>query len=457
MSSHFTPHLKRGTIAQKSFSPSRRGLLQRKCACGGTPGRTGECDESSKKKRLGLQAKLTINEGGDIYEQEAERIVDQVMAASSSPAAGRAPRCVQRFSGQLTGQLDVPSASVEHAVASPGRPLGWPLQQDMEQRFGHDFSQVRVHADAVAEQSAQDVNARAYTMGYHIVFGRGQFAPETHEGRRLIAHELTHVVQQSDNNGIGIEQDNNRRGLSPVSQRVLIQRQPKKDQSATKTLKSEGIDVKDPVAAGTATIIDEVLARNEKLAPYIGDRLKGGLKIAEKGKFIQDSTDGNFDDAFRKAHKLNSADTVSKDTKGFFDRKKSEIHLRPDAEFGTALHESVHRLASPALYGTYLPAASNISNDLFEVLKEGLTAFFTDSILKDEGLPKFIDAYPRQKKKAATLITAFGSDGFDLMANFNFKGNIIEIGKRWGFTSKQFGADPGKVIREVLAKMEKAM
>ena len=65
-----------------------------------------------------------------------------------------------------------------------------------EPRFGHDFSQVRVHSGGAAEQSAREVNANAYTVGQNIVFGAGRFAPDTHEGRRLLAHELTHVVQQ---------------------------------------------------------------------------------------------------------------------------------------------------------------------------------------------------------------------------------------------------------------------
>ncbi len=67
----------------------------------------------------------------------------------------------------------------------------------MERRFGHDFSRVRVHTDAAAEQSARDVNAHAYTVGTDIVFGAGRYAPGSGEGRRLLAHELTHVVQQS--------------------------------------------------------------------------------------------------------------------------------------------------------------------------------------------------------------------------------------------------------------------
>ncbi|MBX9585334.1 MAG: DUF4157 domain-containing protein [Gemmataceae bacterium] len=66
----------------------------------------------------------------------------------------------------------------------------------MEPRFGHDFSRVRVHTDAAAEQSARDVNARAYTVGNHVVFGAGGYTPSTGEGGRLLAHELAHVVQQ---------------------------------------------------------------------------------------------------------------------------------------------------------------------------------------------------------------------------------------------------------------------
>src|SRR5262249_12447155 len=86
---------------------------------------------------------------------------------------------------------------VERTLAGPGRPLEPTLQQDMEQRFGNDFSQVRVHSGAAAERSAREVQANAYTVGPNIVFGAGQFAPHSHEVRRSIAHELTHVVQQS--------------------------------------------------------------------------------------------------------------------------------------------------------------------------------------------------------------------------------------------------------------------
>ena len=152
---------------------------------------------ATTQQRLGLQTTLTVNEPGDIYEQEADRVADQVMAMPTHSTISEAPLHIQRLSGQAHGQTETVPASVGKALTGPGRPLEQALRQDMEQRFGYDFSAVRVHTGAAAEQSAQDINAHAYTLGHDIVFGAGQFAPETHEGQRLIAHELTHVVQQS--------------------------------------------------------------------------------------------------------------------------------------------------------------------------------------------------------------------------------------------------------------------
>ena len=106
--------------------------------------------------------------------------------------------------------------SVEQALVNPGSPLEPALRGDMEERFGHDFSKVRVHTDAAAKQSALDVNAHAYTVGHDMVFGAGRFTPGTQEGRRLIAHELTHAVQQSGGSGTYASQDNEKRDLSPI-------------------------------------------------------------------------------------------------------------------------------------------------------------------------------------------------------------------------------------------------
>lgn len=188
------------TLAAKTkplSNPPHAGLLlQRKCACGSpTASLTGECAECSSKKLL--QTKLAIGASNDPLEQEADRVADQVLSGPSNPAVRSAPPHIQRFTGHATGHADMAPTSVDRILASPGRPLNPALQQDMEQRFGYDFSRVRVHSGGAAEQSALDVNAHAYTVGRDIVFAAGRFAPGTHEGRRLLAHELTHVVQQT--------------------------------------------------------------------------------------------------------------------------------------------------------------------------------------------------------------------------------------------------------------------
>ncbi len=171
--------------------------LQRACSCGNHTMAGGECSECSKKNRLGLETKLKVNEPGDIYEREADRVADQVLATPAHPAVNGTPPRIQRSSGQSNGQMDAAPASVGQALADPGRPLEPALRQDMEQRFGHDFSRVRVHTGAEAAESARSVNALAYTMDRDIVFGAGRYAPATSAGRRLIAHELTHVLQQA--------------------------------------------------------------------------------------------------------------------------------------------------------------------------------------------------------------------------------------------------------------------
>lgn len=95
--------------------------------------------------------------------------------------------------GRVMGQAP---ASVHEVIRSPGRPLDARIRAGMESRLGHDFSRVRVHSDGRAGKSAAAVGAAAYTVGKHIVFAPRRYAPDTAAGGRLIAHELTHVVQQ---------------------------------------------------------------------------------------------------------------------------------------------------------------------------------------------------------------------------------------------------------------------
>ena len=119
-----------------------------------------------------IQAKLKVNKPGDVYEREADRISDQVLATPKPAPVSGAPG-IQRVVAQAVDETAVAPASVDHALASAGEPLDPTIQREMEGRFGFDFSRVRVHTGPAAEQSARDVNARAYTVGDNLVFRAG--------------------------------------------------------------------------------------------------------------------------------------------------------------------------------------------------------------------------------------------------------------------------------------------
>jgi len=138
----------------------------------------------------GIQTKLAINMPGDEYEQEADRVADQVI-----PSQEHERLQTKRVRASGTEQAVAPPI-VHDVMHSSGQPLDAATRAFMEPRFGHNFSQVRVHTDDQAAASALDVNARAYTVGDDIVFGKGQYHLSAASSQRLIAHELAHVVQQ---------------------------------------------------------------------------------------------------------------------------------------------------------------------------------------------------------------------------------------------------------------------
>lgn len=179
---------------------------------------------SLSPSRPPLQPKLAVNTPGDPHEQEADRVADQVMRtpeparpAPNSTAGVQLQRkcdcggtCSQcqsdaaepislqkkRSPEHAASPSQVPD-SVHSALRSSGRPLDAQTRAFMEPRFGDDLGNVRVHTGRQAEDSAKDIHARAYTVGRDIVFGSGQYQPGTPDGNRLLAHELTHVRQQS--------------------------------------------------------------------------------------------------------------------------------------------------------------------------------------------------------------------------------------------------------------------
>lgn len=165
-----------------------------------------------------IQPRLKIGPVNDRYEQEADRIADQVMNITDSQLSGIRPieqsatNPVQRLCTQCEEEEEMvqPKSKSNEQVSAPadvssgiegltsgGHSLPQKSKAFFEPRFGQDFSQVKIHTSDHAERLAGAINARAFTYGNHIVFGRGEFQPDTDSGKRLMGHELTHVVQQA--------------------------------------------------------------------------------------------------------------------------------------------------------------------------------------------------------------------------------------------------------------------
>jgi peptidoglycan hydrolase-like protein with peptidoglycan-binding domain len=228
------------THAAPTLASSDPRIVQRKaaCACGGT------CPHCMSEH---LQAKLSVSEPGDPLEREADHVADTVMRMPHRAAANHArvsmqPLSIHPASGTgkkssrpamwSTGQgdplepswfddeQDTTSYAVQRAAGTDtkthrpgvavetelgnlpqgGTALSREERQFFEPRFGSDFGSVRIHADARADRLARAINAEAFTVGSHIAFRSERYAPQTESGRHLLAHELTHVVQQTGGN-----------------------------------------------------------------------------------------------------------------------------------------------------------------------------------------------------------------------------------------------------------------
>lgn len=149
--------------------------------------------------RLPLQCKLAVGAVNHPLEAEADAMAAQVVSGApvaSHAASASAPALHRQASGTAVPSVGAP-ASVHQALHSPGEPLDSATRSSLEPRFGSDLSRVRIHTGAQAAQSAADVQANAYTVGQHVFFAAGSYNPHSADGKRLLAHELSHTVQQS--------------------------------------------------------------------------------------------------------------------------------------------------------------------------------------------------------------------------------------------------------------------
>jgi hypothetical protein len=135
---------------------------------------------------------------GDRIERDDHNLMGRAAAAGRTDVLGPAGMLgLQRAVGNAGASTLVEESPVHEVVGSGGgAPLDTETRADMETRFGHDFGDVRVHTDGAAHDSAKSVNAQAYTVGSNIVFQRDKYDPGSDSGKHMLAHELTHVVQQ---------------------------------------------------------------------------------------------------------------------------------------------------------------------------------------------------------------------------------------------------------------------
>ena len=154
-------------------------------------------------------------------ERNADDVAERVLRAPDARGQREESPARAHIRAGDAGGIAAPPG-VKDVLRSPGEPLDPATRAFMEPRFGYDFSGVRVHVDDEAARSARDLDASAYTAGHAIVFGAGQFAPETGQGRRLLAHELAHVVQQRGHGASDVQHA----GIAPSAERIARQAKP---------------------------------------------------------------------------------------------------------------------------------------------------------------------------------------------------------------------------------------
>lgn len=220
---------------QRAAGNAAVGTLIQRCAngrpCAACAAAAAEDERHVPSRRpVRVQRRLAVSQSEDPAEREAERVAEHVMRMGTPVvqrkcascedeerelhrkprAASAANRAVARNDGAI------PSVVHEALGAGRGRPLDSGTRGFFEPRFGTDFRRVRVRSDGQAAAAAAAVNARAFTVGESIYFGTGEYRPHSDEGRRLLAHELTHVVQQSAASVAG--------SGSPLAGRAVLQR-----------------------------------------------------------------------------------------------------------------------------------------------------------------------------------------------------------------------------------------
>lgn len=306
---------------------------------------------------IAVPGQLEVARFDSQQEQEAEQ------RASASPDLKTS--AVSDSHGPATETSRAPD-SVHEALASAGTPLDATTRAHMESQFGTNFGAVRVHDNASSDRANEQIGARAFTAGRDIVFGRGQYAPGTTDGRSLLAHELAHVEQQSR------------------AQQTLVQRAPALDGRKT----TEKVD------DSIATDVDKALEESPAVTKFIDK--KSLRKISGKIE-VEPST--VFASKYAKYAAKHSDMPDVKDVPGYTDRDRDRIVLKLNtADLEAALHEAVH-----------FNSSTSFARQFGHHLNEGITEYFTERVLKEQKLGAG-RAYRDELTYAKAFVTSVGEE-----------------------------------------------
>jgi hypothetical protein len=187
-----------------------------------------------------IQAKLKIGAPDDKYEQEADRVADQVMRMPEETTVQRKPQCTEcneteeeniqakslsDYAGLAKG-LNPGLLSRIHSLKGEGQTLPESTRSFFESRFGRELDRVRVHDNSQAAEIAAEMNAKAFTTGKDVVFGAGYYSPATREGKRLLAHELTHTLQQGAVGVPSIQRQEQTQDAPQVEEETAVEEEP---------------------------------------------------------------------------------------------------------------------------------------------------------------------------------------------------------------------------------------
>lgn len=196
-------------LSQPAYARQRAALVERLQREYGNQYVQRLVDHISRMGAQAIQPKLTVGPAGDQYEREADQVAEQVVRTlKGGPEEARrqtpqeeeemamAMPLAQRQVGEEGGELGSETEQAVQAARGQGTALPEQVRAPLESAFGADFSGVRVHIGPEADALNRSLSARAFTIGRDIFFGKGEYSPQSGEGQKVLAHELTHVVQQ---------------------------------------------------------------------------------------------------------------------------------------------------------------------------------------------------------------------------------------------------------------------